>query len=150
MRDIYPLTLLHTGDFEAALALTGGALSQGVANLREISELHGDILMAIIDRDGEQGNEAQLAAAVSAYDTALSAALSPEDDIKDTSPFAQLFFKLGRAQSSAQMLQAAYVSYKSAMKADPKNGLGVKSEALIAMAIDALNSGHINEGACDQ
>lgn len=140
--------LVRAGNFEAALGLTGGALSEGVANLREVGELHGDILMAIIDRDGEEGNEARLAAAVSAYDAALLAALS--DDIQDTSPFAMLFFKLGRAQSSAQLLEAAYSNYKSAMNSDPKNMLGVKSEALLAMSIDALNNGNIDEGAFEE
>lgn len=140
--------LVRAGNFEAALALTGGALSEGVVNLREVGELHGDILMAIIDRDGEEGNAARLAAAVSAYDAALSAALS--GDIQDTSPFAMLFFKLGRAQSIAQLLQAAYSNYKSAMNSDPKNMLGLKSEALVAMSIDALNSGNIDEGAFDE
>ena len=134
-----------TGNFEAALSLTGRALAEGVDSSREVSELHGDIIMAIIDRDGEEGNEAQLVAAVSAYELALSAALSPAD-VQDTSPFATLFFKLGRAQSGAKLLQAAYSNYKSAVHADPINRLGVKSEALLAMSIDALNSGQILDG----
>ena len=143
------VTVLRTGNFEAALALTGAALSDGVVNFREVGELHGDILMAIIDRDGEKDNEAQLAAAVSTYDAALSAALGAQD-VEDTSPFAMLFFKLGRAQSSALLLQAAHSNYKRAMEADPKNRLGVKAEALVAMSIDALNSGRIDEGAFEK
>lgn len=142
---LFTHAILRAGNFEAALVLTRDALSEGSVDVREVGELHGDILMAIIDRDLEEGSKAHIAA-VSAYEAALSAALTPQANA-DTSALATLFFKLGRAQSGAQLLQAAHSNYKSAMSADPKNEVGVKSEALMAMSIDALNSGRINEGA---
>jgi tetratricopeptide (TPR) repeat protein len=142
---------LCAGDFEAALELTREALAEGVVSLREVGELHGDILMAIIDRDQEAGTDAY-AAAVAAYSAALSAA--GESDAASgiaTTPPTTLFFKLGRAQSGAHLLDAAHASYKSAMNADRENKLGVKAEALVALAVDALNSGRIDEGkACNK
>ena len=142
--DVVPL--MEAGNFEAALLLTQEALSEGVS-LREVGELHGDILMAISDRDGgAAGAGAYTAAAVAAYEAAVRSASSRGTDGGSSRAPAALFFKLGRAQSGAQVLRDAKSSYKQAMDADPSNALGVRAEALVALAVDALNSGQIEEG----
>ena len=142
--DVVPL--MEAGNFEAALSLTQEALSEGVS-LREVGELHGDILMAITDRDGgAAGADAHTAAAVAAYEAAVRSAASQSTEGGASRAPAALLFKLGRAQSGAQLPRGAKSSYKQAMHADPDNKLGVRAEALVALAVDALNSGQIDEG----